>query len=269
MPKPRLTVSRSIKLETRVGGFSNPRWMDLLSKIDDGAQSITAAAKATGLSYKGAWDAIDAMNNLAGEPVVTTTVGGRGGGGAQLTSYGRELLQTYRSVEAENDAHLKRVKARLGSSRHHLATLDRLGMQTSARNQWAGKVVRVRRGAVNDEIEVSLTGGDRIVAIITHHSTDALELRRGREVLALVKASSVLIGLDWGGQLALSARNQLRGEVERIVRGAVNTELVARLKGGNTVAAIITNGALDTLNLQVGEKVVAVFKASSVILGRT
>ena len=65
------------------------------------------------------------MNNLAGEPVVTTTVGGRGGGGAQLTPYGRELLQTYRSVEAENDAYLKRVNARLGSGHRHLTTLDR------------------------------------------------------------------------------------------------------------------------------------------------
>ena len=99
-------------------------------------------------------------------------------------------------------------------------------MQTSARNQWAGKVVRVRRGAVNDEIEVSLTGGDRIVAVITQQSTTALDLRRGRDVVVLVKASSVLIGLDAGGPLALSARNQLRGEVERIIRGAVNTEVV-------------------------------------------
>ena len=269
MARRRIKVANAVRVETGTGSVSNPRWMDLLSNIDGRARSITAAAKATGLSYKAAWDAIDAMNNLAGEPVVTTTVGGRGGGGAQLTPYGRELLQTYRSVEAENDAYLKRVNARLGSGHRHLTTLDRWAMQTSARNQWAGTVVRVRRGAVNDEIEVSLTGGHRIVAVITQHSTTALDLRRGREVVALVKASSVLIGLDAGGPLALSARNQLRGQVARINRGAVNTEVVVRLKGGNTVAAIITNGAVETLRLEVQQQVVAVFKASSVILGTT
>jgi molybdate transport system regulatory protein len=269
MARRRIKVATAVRVETDAGSVSNPRWMNLLSSIGAGARSITAAAKATGLSYKGAWDAIDAMNNLAGEPVVTTTVGGRGGGGAQLTTYGRELLQTYRSVEAESDAYLKRVNARLGSSRRHLTTLDRWALRTSARNQWSGKVARVRRGAVNDEIDISLAGGDRVVAVITQHSTSTLDLRRGRDVIVLVKASSVLIGLDGGGPLALSARNQLRGEVERITPGAVNTEVVVRLKGGNTVAAIVTNGAVDSLGLEPKESVVAVFKASSVILGTT
>jgi len=256
-----------VRVETGAGTLSNPRWMNLLSKIDAGAKSITAAAKATGLSYKAAWDAIDTMNNLAGEPVVTTTVGGKGGGGAQLTAYGRELLQTYRSVEAESDLYVERVNARLGSGRRHLPTLDRLMLRTSARNQWAGKVVRIRRGAVNDEVEVSLAGGDHIVAIITQGSTVALDLKRGSDVMVLVKSSSVLIGLDWGGKLALSARNQLRGEVSRITRGAVNSEVVVQLRGGNTVAATITNGAVDALGLELNERAVAVFKASSVILG--
>lgn len=47
--------------------------------------SITRAAKAVGLSYKGAWDAIDTMNNLAGEPLVLRATGGKGGGGTTLT----------------------------------------------------------------------------------------------------------------------------------------------------------------------------------------
>jgi molybdate transport system regulatory protein len=263
----RLKVGNAVRVETGAGTLSNPRWMNLLSNIGSGAQSITAAAKATGLSYKAAWDAIDTMNNLAGEPVVTTTVGGKGGGGAQLTPYGRELLQTYRSVEAESDLYLERVNARLGSGRRHLPALDRLKLRTSARNQWAGKVVRIHRGAVNDEVEVSLAGGDHIIAIITQGSTAELALKRGSDVVVLVKSSSVLIGLDWGGKLALSARNQLRGKVARIARGAVNSEVVIQLKGGNTVAAIITNGALDMLGLELDEQVVAVFTAASVILG--
>src|SRR5262249_13858500 len=118
-------------------------------------------------------------------------------------------------------------------------------------------------------VEVSLAGGDHVIAIITQGSTAALDLKRGSDVVVLVKSSSILIGLDWGGRLALSARNQLRGEVTRITRGAVNSGIVVHLEGGNTAAAIITTGALDTLGLELNEQAVAVFKASSVILGST
>ncbi|MDQ1264455.1 MAG: molybdate transport system regulatory protein [Campylobacterota bacterium] len=47
--------------------------------------SIAKAAKEMKMSYKAAWDAIDAMNNLADQPLVETSKGGKGGGGAQLT----------------------------------------------------------------------------------------------------------------------------------------------------------------------------------------
>jgi molybdate transport system regulatory protein len=43
--------------------------------------SISAAAKALGISYKGAWEAIEAINNLSERPLVQRSVGGSGGGG--------------------------------------------------------------------------------------------------------------------------------------------------------------------------------------------
>ncbi|WP_324778107.1 winged helix-turn-helix domain-containing protein, partial [Ralstonia pickettii] len=55
--------------------------IELLAAIGQ-TGSITAGAKAVGLSYKAAWDAIDTMNNLAGEPLVVRTTGGKGGGGS-------------------------------------------------------------------------------------------------------------------------------------------------------------------------------------------
>jgi molybdate transport system regulatory protein len=76
----------------------------------------------------------------------------------------------------------------------------------------------------------------------------------------------VLIGLPDPG-LRLSARNQLPGMVSRIMPGAVNTEVVIELDGGGTVAAIITNSSVAELGLAKGVHAVAIFKASSVILG--
>ena len=70
----------------------------LLAKIDE-TGSITAAARAVGMSYKGAWDAIDAMNNLADEPLVTRVTGGKGGGGSQLTERGKRLIEAFAALE--------------------------------------------------------------------------------------------------------------------------------------------------------------------------
>jgi molybdate transport system regulatory protein len=266
MSRPTFRISSAIRIETALGGLANPRWMTLLASLD-GSRSITAAAKSAGLSYKAAWDAIDAMNNLAGRPVVTTAVGGKGGGGAQLSAHGRSLLATYQSVAAENERFLEDVNSRLRGAGRNLRTLGRFSMRTSARNQWSGKVAKLRRGAINDEVEIKLAGRARLVAVITHESTENLGLAVGSEVVALVKASSVMVGTGDGARLRLSARNQLAGQVVRVTPGAVNTEVVIALPGGNTVAAVITNVAAKELKLKAGKKALAIFKASSVILG--
>jgi molybdate transport system regulatory protein len=61
--------------------------------------SITQAGRAMGMSYRRAWLLIDTLNRTFREPVVTTTIGGRAGGGACLTPFGRELIARYRAME--------------------------------------------------------------------------------------------------------------------------------------------------------------------------
>jgi len=139
-------------------------------------------------------------------------------------------------------------------------------IKTSARNKLFGHVASVRGGAVNDEVALALPGGQQIVATITHESVETLGLAAGAEAFALIKASSVLVGLPDPG-MRLSARNQLPGVVSRVLPGAVNAEVVIELDGGGTIAAIVTNGSVEALGLAVGVPAVAVFKASSVILG--
>jgi molybdate transport system regulatory protein len=138
-------------------------------------------------------------------------------------------------------------------------------MQTSARNQFAGRVVSLTKGPVNTEVVID-SGGDQITATITTHSADKLGIRDGAEVYALVKASSILI-VPGSENIKLSARNQLRGTVTECRKGAINAEVAVQLQGGKTVTAIITNESIDRLALKEGDSVCAVFKASSVILG--
>ena len=268
MPRSSIRIGSALSVHTRAGALGNKRWMDLLASVGD-TNSITAAAKVVGLTYKAAWDAIDAMNNLSDQPLVERSVGGKGGGGTRLTANGKQLVKTFRMVEDENARFLDALNTRVRNVDRDLGILGRLTMLTSARNHFAGKVSRIKTGTVNDEIQIKLTGGERLVAIITHESVENLGLEVGKAVVALVKASSVIIGIDTDAPLRLSARNQLAGTVSRLIKGAVNTEVVIDLKGGNSVAAIITNGAAKTLELRKGKSASAIFKASSVIVGVT
>ncbi|HEY1078168.1 MAG TPA: TOBE domain-containing protein [Fontimonas sp.] len=174
-------------------------------------------------------------------------------------------METFHAVEAENARFVERVNRRV---RDHadLKALGRMTMMTSARNHFAGKVSRLTRGAVNDEIELKLPGGDRIVAVITHESTETLGLRKGADAIALIKASWIIVGVDGEDALRLSARNCLRGKVSQLTPGAVNTEVIIALKGGQSVAAIVTGASVKSLGLEVGKPACAIFKASSVIL---
>ncbi|RFP08149.1 MULTISPECIES: molybdopterin-binding protein [unclassified Duganella] len=139
-------------------------------------------------------------------------------------------------------------------------------MFTSARNQLSGKVSAIQRGAVNDEVAITLPDGQAIVAILTHSSTESLGLKAGSDAFALIKASSVILLTDTAG-IRLSTRNQLTGTVTEVVKGAVNSEVILTLGSGTVITAIITNDSVQSLGLAVGKSATAAFKASSVIVG--
>jgi molybdopterin-binding protein len=69
-------------------------------------------------------------------------------------------------------------------------------MKISARNILKGKIVKVIHGAVNSEVTIELPGGTRLVSLITNSSVDNLALTEGIEAYAIIKASSVMIGID-------------------------------------------------------------------------
>ena len=134
----------------------------------------------------------------------------------------------------------------------------------SARNQLPATVKNVKKGAVHDEITLELAGGATLTAIITSESTQNLELAAGKEAVAVIKASSVLVSTD--ETLRLSARNQLAGTVSRIETGAVNSEVDVKV-GGNTFVAIITKHSAEEMKLAVGQAVNVIVKASHVLVG--
>ncbi len=71
--------------------------ISLLKGIEE-TGSLTKAAKSLGMSYKKAWSLIDAVNSRSEKPVITTSIGGKGGGGAQLTPYGKSLVIAFETI---------------------------------------------------------------------------------------------------------------------------------------------------------------------------
>ncbi len=231
--------------------------------------SISQAAKQVPLSYKAAWDAVDAMNNLAEQPLVQRSAGGRAGGGTLLTEHGRRLVAMYRAVEAQYQQALDSLAGQFadapgGDMPSFQRLLRRMAVRSSARNQFAGTVCGLQAGPVDVEVLVRLDDQLQLAAVVTRTSAETLGLAIGSEVVLLVKASSLLLLTDPG--LRISARNQLWGQVSRIVTGPVTAEVTLDLGHGRSASAVVTRASVDSLGLAEGVRACAAFKGSSVIL---
>lgn len=228
--------------------------------------SILKAAKAVPMSYKSAWEAIDSMNNLSPIPIVQKETGGSGGGGTKLTPYGKNLLKTYQILKEEQERFLEKLTQLTNMDNGTVKTIRRLSMHISARNQLFGKIGEIKKAKVNAEVSIVLKSGVVIVSTITNSAVDELGLKVGNEVVAIIKASSVLLTtvLD----LQTSARNKLQGAITDIKKGEVNSQVSIDVGDNDVVVATITTGSVETLELKVGSQVCALIKSSSIILGK-
>ena len=69
-------------------------------------------------------------------------------------------------------------------------------MKISARNQIPGVVRRLNSGPINAEVVVELPGGQELVAVVTRASVEALELTEGRQLVAVIKSSNVMLAVE-------------------------------------------------------------------------
>lgn len=104
----------SIRIDLDQTGRLGPGKVLLLEHIAEHG-SISAAGRSLKMSYKRAWDLVAEMNGSFVAPLVNAQMGGRQGGGAQLTALGEELVSHYRSIERKAEAavraHLDAVEA--------------------------------------------------------------------------------------------------------------------------------------------------------------
>lgn len=138
-------------------------------------------------------------------------------------------------------------------------------MKISARNQLAGTVAAVKEGAVNGVVTIKV-GDHTIKSDITMEAIKDLGLVEGKEAIAIIKASNVLIAAGSERIDTISARNQFPGTVAKVEKGAVNGHVAIEIADGAKITASVTNEAIEDLGLAEGAAAVAIVKATDVLV---
>jgi molybdate transport system regulatory protein len=224
--------------------------------------SISQAAREVGISYKAAWQAIDTLTSLSGAALVERTVGGTGGGGAQITAEGLRLL----ALADELASARQRVLAQFADG---AALAGGLGLRTSMRNQLPCTVTQMHSvDEAGPLVSAGLRtpGGQMLQATLTRESADLLGLRVGLEVLTLCKATAVHVcareSVDAASEWA-HGRCALRGMVARISAGTERDEVSLALPGGGHWVGF----AERPWRAVVGEEAVAWVASSALVIG--
>lgn len=92
-----------LRIDFDSGGSLGPGKVRLLEAVR-ATGSISAAARALDMSYRRAWLLVDDLNRMFREPVVSAAIGGKRGGGTELTAFGEHLIAEYRAIERETFA---------------------------------------------------------------------------------------------------------------------------------------------------------------------
>ncbi len=276
----------SLSFSDALGHALSDKRIDILRQIGEGG-SISQAARAVGVSYKAAWQAVDTLTNLAGTPLVQRAVGGAGGGGAVLTEAGQQLLAAADAMAQARGAVLSRWQA----DPHAGPAVARLAVRTSMRNQWPcvvqgvqvhGQIVLVHlglalaaAGSIASELPESdgsggSGGADFLAARITRESAELLGLQPGLAVQALCKATAVRVERAAPGApvpLAPASTYRLPAKAVRVVRGALGDEVAAELMLGARATGVQMVGfAAPGSGLRVGSRVVLVVEDTAVVL---
>lgn len=218
----------SIPFRDVLGTATTDKRLEVLRAIHR-AGSISEAARASGVSYKAAWQALETLGNLAGTPLVTKVVGGSGGGGARLTPQGLQVLQAADLLATARDQALAQVAQGAGGAAPHLRGLAGVGLRTSMRNQLPCAVQSITEAQGIATVRLALPDGQMLQSRITLESLQLLGLAPGLPVLALCKATAVTVAPTI---VAVGGVNLLRGTVARRGAGGAGLEVALQLSPG-------------------------------------
>jgi molybdate transport system regulatory protein len=236
--------------------FIGPGRIELLEQIMLHG-SITKAAKAMKMSYKAAWDSVDAMNTLAPKPLVERITGGKGGGGTVITAYAKELIAVYRDVTALQQKHLSVLESSFSD-----VLIDRQA-QPFGFSRLSGTVTQITGHDDNAGVSIDVCG--HTLTAHTPRTFLALhEVKEGDSINLLIESDNIV--LSAANSAKSSTRNVLSGNVINIERSGNDVTVSIGLCDDTPLLARITESSLMRLGIELDDTVYASFKAYNITL---
>jgi molybdate transport system regulatory protein len=153
----------------------------LLRRISE-TSSLTEAARLLGISYRNAWDRIKKIQSSYGKQILETRSGGAAGGSSRLTPEGSTLLKEFRAA-----------RKYLFNAMDDRESAGNVGYKLSARNRFRADVKRVERDGITSLIKMTTRAPVSFTSIISEEAVEDLDLHEGDEVVAIIKATEVMV----------------------------------------------------------------------------
>ncbi len=166
--------------------------------------SLKEGAKLADISYRNAWDRIQAIESSLGLTIVETKVGGATGGGASLTPAGVSLLSNFRKV--------RKYLFNALDEREYMAHAS---YKLSARNRLRVRITGIQKGDVTASLKMKVTAPATLTSIISTEAVEDLGLKEGDEAFAIIKSTEVILAKE------IPSLGPRRGTKQPSVRGTV------------------------------------------------
>lgn len=227
--------------------------------------SISGAAKIMKMSYKAAWDAIDAINKRSEEPLVERSTGGKGGGGTRLTPKGLEYISLYKKIEQAQHLFFDALDQYVDDDDKFSAFISKLTLRTSARNQLLGTVSEIKMNKTQAKLTIKIDEQAQVVVMITRQSLKEMDIQKGTPLYVLLKATWVSL-LHTKPVVQEETTNYLSGTVTHIEEDETQSEVTVTLEGNQTLVASLPTSDLKKQPPVLGAKVWAVFDISNALV---
>lgn len=248
----------SIKLHQQL--FVDPKRIALLREIAQ-CGSINQAAKNAKVSYKSAWDHLQAMNQISPKPLLERSTGGKNGGGTQLTGYAYRLLQLYDLLSQTQQKAFAILQDENIPLTNLVNATAHFSLQSSARNQLFGKVKIIEKQNAQVMVGIDIAGLSQLIyACITEKSAVRLQLVLNQEIMLMFKAPWLNLSLQ--PPQPLQSKNYFKGKITSISPQANQQEIIVQLADNVTVCALVPKN--DDFQLQ--QQVWAYIKPDAIIL---
>ena len=223
--------------------------IDVLQRIKQYG-SISEAARSAGISYKAAWQAIETLSALAGEPLVEK------GGGARITEAGEAVLEASAALNKVRNQILTDIQ---GGESPKLAALASVALRMSIRNIIPCVIEDIHGGMSMCKVKMKVCEGQYLRSSVTLESRQLLDLKEGKSVLALFKASAATVSKEKPDD---SSRCFLFGQVSRLPQKEKGGEVTLRLPNGLNVVGFIRGNH----GLQIGSEAYIQIPEQSVVI---